>query len=43
MAYQGLQGALKELSEKLAAAEGRLEKYWGLSLNGTGKRDVTKI
>ncbi len=42
-AYQGLQGALKELSEKLAAAEGRLEQYWGMSLNGTGERDVTRI
>ena len=27
-AYQGLQGALKELSGKLAAVEGRLERYW---------------
>lgn len=26
-AYQGLQSAFKELSEKLAAAEGRLEQY----------------
>jgi len=41
--YQVLQGALKDLSEKLAAAEGRLERYWGMSLNGTGNEDVTVI
>lgn len=40
-AYQGLNSALKELSEKLAKAEGRIEKYWGISLNGTGKADIT--
>ena len=39
-AYDGLRCALKDLSEKLAAAEGRLERYWGLSLNGSGKQDV---
>ena len=42
-AYQTLQKALKELSDKLATAEGRLERYWGISLNGTGKPDVTTI
>lgn len=42
-AYQDLQGALKELSEKQAVAEGRLEKYWGITLNGTGKQDLTRI
>ncbi len=40
-AYQGLNSALKELSEKLVKAEGRIEKYWGISLNGTRKADVT--
>jgi len=39
--YKGLQSALKELSEKLALADSRLERYWGISLNGTGKEDVT--
>ena len=42
-AYNRLQSALKELSEKMALAEGRLEKYWGISLNGTGSEDVTVI
>lgn len=41
--YQGLHSAMKELSEKLAKAEGRIEKYWGISLNGTGKEDVTVL
>jgi len=40
-AYQGLNSALKELSEKLAKAKGRIEKYWGISLNRTGKADIT--
>ncbi|KAL6716965.1 hypothetical protein ACLMJK_004878 [Lecanora helva] len=42
-AYDGLRAALRELSEKLAAAEGRLETYWGISLNGSVKNDVTVL
>lgn len=42
-AYKGLQSALKELSEKLALADSRLERYWGISLNGTRKADVTVL
>lgn len=41
--YQDLQGALKELTEKLANAEGRLERYWGINLKGSRKKDVTVI
>ena len=41
--YRGLQGALKELSAKLVVAEGRLERYWGISVNGMGKKDITTI
>ena len=42
-AYRGLQSALKEVSEKLAMAEGRLEKYWGIPLNGASRKDVTVL
>ena len=34
-AYQGLRSALRELSEKLACAEGRIEQSWGIPLNET--------
>ena len=34
-AYRGLQSALREVSEKLAMAEGRLEKYWGIPPRAT--------
>ena len=42
-AYHGLHKALKELSEKLALAEGRIEKYWGVPLTGTGEKDITVL
>ena len=41
--YKGLQSALKEVSEKLAMAEGRLERYWGIPLNGLEKSDITVL
>ncbi len=40
-AYHGLNKALRELSEKLALAKGRIEKYWGVPLTGNGEKDVT--
>ena len=42
-AYHGLNKALRELSEKLALAEGRIEKYWGVPLIGNGEKDVTVL
>ena len=39
-AYHGLRKALRELSEKLALAEGNIEEYWGIPLAGTGERDI---
>ena len=42
-AYRRLQGALKQLSEKLVNAEGRIERYWGMSLTGTAEKDMTVI
>ena len=42
-AYHGLQKALRELSEKLALAEGRIEKYWGVPLTGSGEKDITVL
>ena len=42
-AYHDLQRALRELSEKLALAEGRIEKYWGVPLAGTGEKDVAVL
>jgi len=38
--FQNLQSASKELSESMALAEGRLEKYWGIPLNSSGKNDL---
>ncbi len=42
-AYQLQQSALQELSDKMALAEGRLEKYWGVSLASLGKCDLTVL
>ncbi|KAL2049560.1 hypothetical protein ABVK25_010139 [Lepraria finkii] len=42
-AYHSLHIALRELSEKLVKAEGRLEKYWGIPLNGAGQKDITVL
>lgn len=39
--YQGLQAALKGLSEKMASAESRIEEYWGVPL--ADKKDVTVV
>ena len=36
--YHGLRKALRKLSEKLALAEGRIEKYWGVPL--TDEKDI---
>ncbi len=38
--FQTLQSALKELSENIALAEGKLKKYWGIPLNGSSKSDL---
>ena len=38
--YQGLQTSLRELSEKMVCAEGRIERYWGLTEKD---KDVTVI
>lgn len=40
--YQGLQSALKALSEKMARAEGRIERYWGVP-TGSDNKDVTVV
>ena len=42
-AYQMQQSALQELSEKMALAEGRLEKYWGITLKDLGNEDLSVI
>ena len=42
-AYRGLQKALKDLSEKLATAEERVEQYWGLPVSGMKEQDMTRI
>ena len=42
-AYQGLRSALRDLSKKLASAEGRIEQYWGIPLNETKEKDMTRV
>ena len=42
-AYECLRVALRDVSIKLATAEGRLERYWGIPLVGTNKCDVTVL
>ena len=39
--YQVLQAALRDLSEKMACAEGRTERYWGVTRKDS--KDVTVI
>ena len=41
--YHGLHRALRELSEKQALAEGRIERYWGIPLTVTREKDVTVL
>ena len=41
--YQVLQTALRELSEKMARAESRIERYWGVPLTGKDREDVTVL
>ena len=38
--YKGLQGALRDLSEKMACAESRIERYWGVTEED---KDITVI
>ena len=40
-AFDILQLSFKELSERMATAEGRIEKYWGITLNG--ENDLTGL
>ena len=42
-AYHGLRSALRDLSEKLATAEGHIEQYWGIPLNETKEKDMTRV
>ena len=41
--YNILQVAFKELSEKMAIAEGRIERYWGITLYGCKEKDLTML
>lgn len=34
IAFEKMQVAFRELSEKMMLAEGRMERYWGISLSG---------
>ena len=42
-AYHHLQETLRGLSEKLAHAEGRIERYWGVPLTGNGRQDLIAL
>lgn len=41
--FHMMQSALRELSDRMALAEGRLERYWGIPLNGAQRSDVTVL
>lgn len=42
-AFQVLQRATQELSEKMVLSEGRILEYWGIDLNGDGDDDLTVL
>ena len=42
-AYEAMQQAFRELSEKMAMAEERLDRYWGIALTKAKDRDLTVL
>ena len=42
-AFDIMQAGLKDLSERLMYAEEKMEKYWGIPVNGARDRDLFQI